>query len=348
MTNSSKIAFITGITGQDGALLASQLLDNGWKVYGGFRRGSSNKIWRLDHLDILNEINLIECQLNEPQNLIEILSKIKPNCIYHLAGESFVADSFKYPGVTLEVNTHGTVNLLDAIRLIVPDAKVFFASSSEIFSGGYGSQLVGEEGNKSPGNPYGISKLAAQNFVSLYRERYGLFSCSGILFNHEGPLRGRQYVTRKITYNIARLKTVGGPEFQLGNLDAARDWGAADDYVKAMQLILDLDKPKDFVIATGCLTKVRDFLYEAAMYADFDPVFQGKGLSEKCIDNKSGKVIASVSEKYFRANDTAPLIGNPAKIISETNWGGSKRLDGLIKDMMSIDILRWEKGLTNV
>ncbi len=343
-----KVAFVTGVTGQDGAHLAAHLLRDGWRVYGGFRRGSSNKTWRIEQLGIAKKIELVECPLSEPQHIIEIFQSIRPDHVYNLAGESFVADSFKYPGVTLEVNTHGTLNILDAARLVSPESRLFFASSSEVFGRGGVTGPCDESTLCRPSNPYGISKLAAQNFVSLYRESYGLFACSGILFNHEGPLRGREFVTRKITFNIARLKVKGGPPIELGDMNAARDWGAADDYVEAMRAMLDQPEAKDMVIASGSLTTVREFLRMAASAAGYDPVFEGVGIDEVCTDRQSGMLLAEVSARYFRPHDTPPMYGNPALIESETGWRRKCSLEQMIKEMISADINRWEKGMTNV
>jgi GDPmannose 4,6-dehydratase len=342
------VAFVTGVTGQDGAHLAASLLRDGYSVYGGFRRGSSNKTWRTDHLGITNDINLIEFQLNEPQNLIEILQMIQPDEIYNLAGESFVADSFKYPGVALDANTHGTVNILEAVRLMSPESRLFFASSSEVFGRNPDDSQLNEDSRFRPGNPYAISKLAADCFVRLYREKYGLYACSGILFNHEGPLRGRQFVTRKITYNIARLKLVGGDPIELGDLNAARDWGSAIDYVEAMRLMLNIDQPQDFVISTGRLSTVRDWLGLAASAAGFDPVFEGQGATEVCVDKVSGKKIAIVAERYFRPYDTAALAGDPAKITQATAWEQTRNLHQIVEEMVIEDSSRRERGQTDV
>jgi len=348
MTENSPVAFITGVTGQDGAHLADLLLKKGYRVCGGFRRGDSNKTWRIDYLGITDKIELIDFQLNEPKNLIEILQRIKPDEIYNLAGESFVADSFKYPGVTLDANVHGSLNILDAVRLISPASRVFFASSSEIFGRNPKDSLLNEDSPFQPGNPYAISKLAADYFVKLYREEYGLFACSGILFNHEGPLRARQFVPRKITYNIARLKVNGGEPFELGDLNAARDWGSAIDYVEAMRLMLALDQPQDFVIATGKLATVRDLLELSALAAGFDPVFEGEGNNEICADKLSGMCIAKVSERFFRPHDTPPLVGNPSRIESITGWHRSMDIQTMIGEMVEIDIDRWKRGITDV
>lgn len=343
----TKVALVLGITGQDGAHLASHLLDNGWTVYGGFRRGSSNKTWRMDYLGIRKHLNLVECQLSELQNLFEILNKVQPAEVYNLAGESFVADSFKYPGFTVEVNTLGALNILEAVRLASPDSRLFCASTSEIF-GRSGTGLLNEKTECTPVNPYGISRLAAQHFARLYRERHGLYACSGILFNHEGPLRGREYVTRKIAFNIARLKVQGGEPMELGNLDAARDWGAAQDYVVAMRAMLALDTPEDLVIATGRLTTVREALQHAALAAGFSPVFDEEGMDEICVDERTGTVLARVSEKYFRPYDTPAMAGDASRIRQLTGWPGSRSIEQLIADMVEADIERWGAGITNV
>ncbi|NIO43198.1 MAG: NAD-dependent epimerase/dehydratase family protein [Burkholderiales bacterium] len=343
-----KVAFVTGVTGQDGAHLAKRLLDEGWTVYGGFRRGSSNKTWRMNYLGIDKRVTLVECQLNELQNIIEILQTAQPTRIYNLAGESFVADSFKYPGVTLEINAIGTLNVLEAVKLVAPQARVFCASSSEIFKPRTDGQLLEENSICAPSNPYGISKLAGQNFVRLYRERYNLFACSGILFNHEGPLRGREYVTRKIAFNIARLKVEGGPPMALGDLNASRDWGAAIDYVGAMQAMLEIDHPEDLIVATGRLTTVREFLGMAARAAGYDPVFEGGGLEETCVDARSGTVLAQVASRYFRAHDTPPLSGDASRLRKLTGWVGSRTIETLAEEMVAADVDRWKKGITNV
>lgn len=347
-TEKPKVAFIIGVTGQDGALMADCLLKRGWRVYGGFRRGATHKTWRLDFLGITKKIDLVECQLSESQNLIELLQRIQPDAIYNLAGESFVADSFKYPSVTFETNTLGTLNILEAARLVSPHSRLFFASSSEVFGRDHATTSCSESSTCNPSNPYGISKLAAQHFVSLYRERYGLYACSGILFNHESPLHGRAFVTRKITFNIARLKTEGGQAMELGDLNAARDWGAASDYVIAMGAMLALDRPQDMVIASGTLTTVRDFLRLSAMAAGFDPIFEGSGVDEVCADRVTGMKLAEVSPRYFRPYDTPPIPGDPSLIESMTGWRRTKNLSQIVEEMVNVDIDRWKHGMTNV
>ena len=346
MINKSKpVALVTGVTGQDGAYLADLLLRRGYDVYGGFRRGATNKIWRLDYLGITKNVKLLEFQLNEPLNLTDILQKIQPDEIYHLAGESMVSDSFKYPSVTLNANANGTLNMLEAVRIISPKSKIFFASSSEIFGSNNFENLLTEHSPLQPGNPYAISKLTADFFIKMYRDKYNIFACSGILFNHESPLRGLQFVTRKITSNIAKLKMNDmSLPIELGDLSASRDWGSAIDYVMAMKLMLEQDEPKDFIIATGMLSSVRECLRLSALNAGFDPLFEGHGLEEICVDSVSGRVIAKVVGRYFRESDTPPLAGNPAKIELETGWVRTKNFQQLLQEMLVADISRLKIG----
>jgi GDPmannose 4,6-dehydratase len=346
-SKSKRSAFITGVTGQDGAHLAELLLRKGYEVYGGFRRGT-NKTWRLDYLGITEKINLIEFQLNEHQNIVAVFKEFQFDEIYHLAAEGFVADSYKYPIFTLEANTLATCNMLEAAKLVSPNSRMFFASSSEIFGSGHYKDKLSEHAVPNPNNPYAISKLAADFFIKMYRENYGMFVTSGILFNHEGPLRSRQFVTRKITYNIARLKKEGGKPFSLGNLDASKDWGAAVDFVEAMRLILQADVPQDYIVSSGELTSVRELLSLAAVSAGFTPFFKGEGANEICEDKNSGLVLATVSERYFRAHETPPLIGDSSKIKLLTGWNKTMDIKQIIEDMVSADIDRWERGITNV
>lgn len=346
--DASKKALVIGATGQDGAHLAKNLLDNGWQVYCGFRRGSASKTWRLRELDILEKVNLVNINIDEPFNLNDVLKSVQPDQIYHLAGESFVADSFIHPVTTIQANTMGTLNLLEAIRHTVPEAKLFFASSSEIFAPTESAQLLNENSLKKPANPYGISKMTAQDLVRLYRDTYGLFAAVGIMFNHEGPLRGRSFVTRKISFNLARLKLDNGAPIELGSFSSARDWGSAEDYTRAMAAILELDSPDDFVFATGTLTSVRDFLRFSAVSAGFDPVFEGTAEMEKCVDKVTGRLIAEVSKHYFRPFDTSARAGDASKLTESLQWTGSRSVEKIADEMIQADIERRIKGNTNV
>jgi GDPmannose 4,6-dehydratase len=340
-------ALILGATGQDGAHLAQHLIKDGWKVYCGFRRGSNAKTWRLEHLEILDKVQLININIDEPFNLVDVLTSIKPNQIYHLAGESFVADSFVHPVTTIQANALGTLNVLEAIRHTLPKTKLFFASSSEVFGSLNKGEALNEDSLLRPSNPYGISKLTAQQLVRMYRETYDLDATVGILFNHEGPLRGRNFVTRKISYNIARLKINNDDAFELGSLSASRDWGAAEDYTKAMIMTLDIEA-NDYVFATGKLTSVREFLKYSAIAGGFDPVFEGEGILENCVDKPTGRLLARVSERYFRPYDTSARVGNVSKLMRNIQWQGSRSVEKIATEMVLADIDRIKKGITNV
>lgn len=344
----SKKALILGATGQDGAHVAAHLIAAGWEVYGGFRRGSSSKVWRLEHLELADKVRLVNINIDEPYNLIDTFKQIQPDHIYHFAGESFVADSFVHPVTTFEANSIGVLYVLEAMRHTVPNAKLFFASSSEIFGSVPTGVLLDENSTMSPSNPYGISKMTAQHMVRMYRDTYGLHASVGMLFNHEGPLRARSFVTRKVTYNLARLKLRGGAPIELGQFNSARDWGAAEDYTRAMIEVLDLDQPDDFVFATGKLTSVREFLSAAAVAIGFDPVFEGQGKDEVCVHKSTGMQLAHVSERYFRSFDTSARAGDSSKLKKRIGWQGSRPIEDIAVQMVQTDIDRWEKGITNV
>ncbi|MCB2107220.1 MAG: GDP-mannose 4,6-dehydratase [Rhodobacteraceae bacterium] len=339
---------ILGVTGQDGALLAAQLLSAGWKVLGGFRRGHASKLWRLEELGVLERITLVNLNLHEPHQLVELLAAHRPDAIYHLAGESFVADSFQQPRSIIETNALGTLNVLEAIRLSVPDAALFFASSAEIYGAPRDNTPLDENSPYRPTNPYGLSKLTAQHLVAIYREQHGLRAVNGILFNHESPYRARNFVTRKITYNLARLHVDGGAPMQLGDLSSGRDWGSAIDYAAAMPMTLATSPPQDYVFATGRATTVKAFLTMAAEAAGFDPHFDGEGIATTCRDRKSGLMLATVAPQYFRKFDTPPLIGNPAHLKLAVGFKGSREIVAIATEMVQADIDRRKRGAVNV
>ena len=343
-----KKAIITGITGQDGAHLSNQLLQEGVQVFGTFRRGSHHKTWRLDELGITDKLTLIEAQLSEPINLVTILNEIQPDFVFHLAGASFISDSFRYPVSAFELNTIGTANLLEACKVACKGAKIFFASSSEIFGGSKQNLPLNEESLSLPLNPYGVSKLAANQLVKIYRDCYDMNCCSGILFNHEGPFRSRQFVTRKISFNLARLKLLGGESIKIGNLESKRDWGFAKHYTSGMHQLLERDIIEDMVFATGKLTSVRKFLYTAAECAGFSPLFEGEGLNEICYDRITGKEIAKVSDKYFRKYDTTGLIGDSSKLESALGWKQEASIDLMAEEMVEADLKRVSEGRIDV
>lgn len=344
----AKKAFISGITGQDGAHLSKHLLDAGIQVFGSFRRDSYHKTWRLDELGITEDITFVDAQLNEPMNLANILTEIKPNLIFHLAGISYVSDSFIYPTSAIEANTIGTLNLLEAARISCKDAKIFFASSSEIFGTNPAGSILNENSIANPINPYGVSKLAATQLVKIYRNNHKMNCYSGILFNHEGPFRSRQFVTRKITFNLARLKVTGGMSVELGNLDASRDWGLAENYTLAMLNLLNSENVKDMVFATGKLNSVREFLSLASEAVGFEPVFDGEGINEVCFDRKTGSKIAVVSKKYYRPHDTKNLRGDPANVQKLLSSEEKNVLPFIVTEMIKADLKRVKEGRTDV
>lgn len=341
-------AFITGITGQDGAHLSEILLSKGVRVFGSFRRGSHHKTWRLDELNITQKITLIEAQSNDPIHLIKMLDEIKPNMIFHLSGISFISDSFRYPASALEQNTIGTINLLEASKISCPEAKLFFASSSEIFGSVDNGKLLSQDSEKTPKNPYGVSKLAANQMVKIYRDCFDIQCCSGILFNHEGPFRSRQFVTRKISFNLARLRLLGGAPLELGNFDSSRDWGSAQDYTLGMLKLLELDNLEDVIFASGKLSTVRTFLTLAANECGFNPIFEGDGIKEICVDKNSGKLLARVSEKYFRKFDTCGIAGDSSRLKQITGWTNKKNIENIAREMVQADLERIKKGRVDV
>ena len=348
MASAGKSAFIFGVTGQDGALLAAHLLAEGWTVHGGSRRGHVSKLWRLEELGILDKVNLVNVNLHEPYQVVEAIGTLKPDHVYHLAAESFVADSFHQPHSVIATNVVGTLNVLESMRVAAPRTRLFFASSAEVFGTPPAHGLLDEASPLRPINPYGVSKLAAQNLVKVYRERYGLPAMCGIMFNHESPLRARNFVTRKIPFNVARLKLAGGPAVNLGALDAARDWGSAVDYAGVLPRALGLEAPEDLVFASGRRTTVREFFTYAAAAADYDPVFEGEGAGETCRDRKTGQALAAVSEKYFRPFDTPPLVGNPARLMQRTGFKGSRDVAKVAEEMVAADMKRRRDGMIHV
>ncbi|MEP2777803.1 GDP-mannose 4,6-dehydratase [Parasphingorhabdus sp.] len=310
---------ITGITGQDGGFLARALLERGFEVYGAMRRGSTSKTDRLKELGILEKVKFCTLEVTEFANVQNILNEIRPEYIYNLAAQSFVADSFQFPHYTSEVNYMGVLNILEAMRILKLDAKLYQASTSEM----YGDVLEKPQTEKTPFNPlspYAISKLAAHSLVVNYRQAYDMFATSGILFNHESELRGLEFVTRKITSWLAEIKLQGKDALPLGNLSSVRDWGYAPEYTDMMIKMLDHDQPDDFVISTNTEYTVREFLFMAASEVGFDLKSEGEGVDEKCYDRKTGKLIAYVDPRYFRASDVVYLRGDNSKAQEILGW----------------------------
>jgi len=334
-----KVALITGIRGQDGAYLAKFLLEKGYEVWGADRRSGDYSSWRLKELGIEKDIKFIYLDLLEFSNILRVIEKIKPDEVYNLAAQSFVGVSFEQPILTAEVDAIGPLRLLEAIRTVKPDTKFYQASTSEMF--GKVREIPQKEDTPFyPRSPYGVAKVFAHWITVNYRESYNMFACSGMLFNHESPLRGVEFVTRKITYTLARIKYGLADKLILGNLDAKRDWGYAPEYVEAIWLMLQQPQPDDYIIATGETHTVREFVEEAAKIAGFEIEWEGKGLNEKGIDRKSGKVLVEVSQEFYRPAEVDLLIGDPTKAKQKLGWQPRTKFNELVKIMMEADLAR--------
>ena len=342
-----KSALITGITGQDGAYLAQLLLEKGYKVFGAYRRTSSVNFWRIEELGITSHPNLhlIEYDLTDLSGNIRVLKETKVTEVYNLAAQSFVGVSFEQPIMTAEVTGLGPLNLLEAIRIVDPSIRFYQASTSEMFGK---VQTIPQVENTPfyPRSPYGVAKLYAHWMTVNYRESYGIFGTSGILFNHESPLRGREFVTRKITDSIAKIKLGKLDILELGNLDAKRDWGFAKDYVEGMWRMLQADKPDNYVLATNRSETVRDFVTMAAKAVGFDLIWEGQSENEIAIDRVSRKVLVRVNAKFYRPAEVDLLIGNPEKAKLELGWEPKTTLEQLCAMMVETDMRRNETGFS--
>ncbi len=340
-----KKAIITGITGQDGAYLAELLLNLGYKVYGTYRRTSSVNIWRIKELNIHQHANLelIEYDLTDQSAAIRMVQNIAPDEIYNLAAQSFVGVSFEQPITTANITPLGAVHLLEAIRIVDTKIKFYQASTSEMF--GLVQQVPQTEDTKFyPRSPYGVAKLYAHWMVVNYRESYDMFACSGILFNHESPLRGLEFVTRKITDGAAKIKLGLLDTLELGNLDAKRDWGYAKEYVKGMHLMLQADQADDYVLATNRTESVRDFVTMAFKAADIKIQWRGQDLDEVGVCAQSGKVCVRINPKYHRPAEVDLLVGNPQKALDQLGWQPDTSLEELCEKMVKADIRRNQSG----
>lgn len=336
-----KKAIITGITGQDGAYLAQLLLEKGYVVYGTYRRTASVNFWRIEELEIHNHPNLhlIEYDLTDQANTIKMVSDIRPQEIYNLAAQSFVGVSFTQPLATAHITGLGCVHLLEAIRIIDPTIKFYQASTSEMF--GLVQEIPQKESTPFyPRSPYGVAKLYAHWMVVNYRESYNIFASSGILFNHESPLRGREFVTRKITDSVAKIKLGKLDCLELGNMDAKRDWGYAKDYVEGMYLMLQASAPDTFVLATNRTETVRDFVTMAFKAAGIELAFSGKDEQETAVDIATGKTIVKVNPKFYRPAEVDLLIGDPQKAKEVLKWEPKTTLEELCSMMVKEDIRR--------
>ncbi|MBN9617387.1 MAG: GDP-mannose 4,6-dehydratase [Acidobacteriales bacterium 59-55] len=338
-----KKALITGVTGQDGAYLAEFLLAKGYEVHGIKRRSSLFNTGRIDHIyeDPHNpspHFILHYGDLTDSSSLIHIVQKVQPDEIYNLGAQSHVQVSFEQPEYTADADALGPLRLLEAIRILGLEKKTKFyqASTSELYG------LVQEIPQKEttpfyPRSPYAVAKMYAYWICVNYREAYGIYACNGILFNHESPLRGETFVTRKITRGLARIKVGLQNELYLGNLDSKRDWGHARDYVEMQWLMLQQEKPQDFVIATGQQYSVRDFVQRCAKILELDLTWQGSGIDEKATD-KQGNVVVAVDPRYFRPTEVETLLGDPAKAHRELGWTPRTSFDQLVEEMVASDL----------
>ncbi|KAF1086053.1 GDP-mannose 4,6-dehydratase [Sporotomaculum syntrophicum] len=340
-----KTAIITGITGQDGAYLAELLLGKGYIVYGTYRRTSSVNFWRIEELGIAKHpnLNLVEYDLTDLSSAIRLLQKTEAAEVYNLAAQSFVALSFDQPITTAEITGLGVLNLLEAIRIVNPRIRFYQASTSEMF-GKVQSIPQNEETPFYPRSPYGVAKLFAHWSAINYRESYDIFACNGILFNHESPLRGLEFVTRKITDAAAKIKLGQLDCLELGNLDAKRDWGYAKEYVQGMWLMLQASQPDTYVLATNRTATVRDFVRMAFRAVGIELTFHGEGIEETAIDTASGKTLVRVNPEFYRPAEVDILLGDPSKAKRQLGWESRTSLEELCRMMVEADLRRNERG----
>jgi len=342
-----KTAIITGITGQDGAYLTELLLSKGYDVYGTYRRTSSVNFWRMEDLGVLGHSNLhlVEHDLTDLSSSIRLLEKSGAEEVYNLAAQSFVGVSFDQPITTANITGVGALNLLEAIRTVNRSARFYQASTSEMFGLVQAVPQI-ETTSFYPRSPYGVAKLFAHWTTVNYRESYGIFGSSGILFNHESPLRGREFVTRKITDSVAKIKLGKLDCLQLGNLDAKRDWGFAKEYVDGMWRMLQIDEPDTFVLATNRTETVRDFVRMAFKAAEIDLEFSGHDEHEIAVDAATGKKVVEVSRQFYRPAEVDLLIGDPAKAKDKLGWEPTTTLEELCAMMVEADMRRNQSGFS--
>ncbi len=342
-----KKALITGITGQDGVYLAQLLLDKGYRVYGTYRRTSSVNFWRIEELGIQNypNLELVEYDVTDVGASIRLMQNCQPDEVYNLAAQSFVGVSFEQPLTTSKITGLGVLSLLEAIRIVNPKIRFYQASTSEMFGK---VQAIPQDENTPfyPRSPYGVAKLYAHWMTVNYRESYDIFACSGILFNHESPLRGREFVTRKITDSVAKIKLGKLNVLELGNLDARRDWGYAKEYVEGMWRILQAEDPDTFVLAQNQTHTVRDFVNLAFEAADMALEWRGKNEYEEAVCARTGNLLVKVNPKFYRPAEVDMLIGNPGKANAKLGWETKTTLEELCRMMVEVDLMRNEHGFS--
>ena len=332
----NKTAFITGISGQDGAYLSQLLLNKGYRVIGGERRTASSQLWRLKELNLEKDIEICDFELSEFTNIYRNIERYKPDEFYNLAAQSFVASSFEMPTMTSDITGVGVSRVLEAIKQINPKIKFYQASSSEMF-GKVAETPQNENTPFYPRSPYAVAKLFGHWMTVNYREAYNMFACSGILFNHESPLRGEQFVTRKITLGLSNILQNNQEFLELGNIDSKRDWGFAGDYVKAMHLMLQMNKPDDYVVSTGKTHSVRDFINFACKTLNIDLIWEGNGLNEVGIDKKNNKTIIKINPKYYRPSEVDILLGDSSKSRKILKWEPETTFEELVEMMLTAD-----------
>lgn len=340
----SSTAIVTGITGQDGAYLAELLLEKGYTVYGTYRRTSSVNFWRIEELGIQDHPNLqlVEYDLTDLSSSIRLMQQCKPREVYNLAAQSFVGVSFDQPVTTAEITGLGVVNLLEAIRIVDPTIRFYQASTSEMF--GKVQEVPQTESTPFyPRSPYGAAKLYAHWMTINYRESYDIFATSGILFNHESPLRGIEFVTRKITDGVARIKLGKQQRLELGNLDAKRDWGFAKEYAEGMWRMLQADTPDIFVLATNRTESVRDFVTLAFKAVDIELRWEGQNEGEYAVNVANGETVVVVNPRFYRPAEVELLIGSPAKAQKELGWTPLTTLEELCRMMVKADLARLQR-----
>lgn len=331
-----KKAFITGITGQDGAYLAKLLLEKGYEVHGGVRRISQPEITRLTSLGIAEDIELHDFDLLEQNSMFRVIRDVEMDEFYNLAAQSFVGASWELPVYTADADGMAVVRILDTLRTLRPDCRFYQASTSEMF--GLVQEVPQTETTRLyPRSPYGAAKVYGHYITMNYRESFGLHASSGILFNHESPLRGKEFVTRKITLGLAALARGGNAPVELGNMDARRDWGFAGDYVDGMWRMLQQDVADDYVLATGVTTTIRDFFTFAAEALGMDLDWSGEGETETATDRKTGKLVMKVNPKFYRPAEVDLLIGNPQKAVEKLGWKATVNIRELASMMALSD-----------
>lgn len=343
----TKKALITGITGQDGAYLAELLLNKGYTVVGTFRRVVTTNFWRIEELGIRNHPNLHleEFDLTDMGSAIRLIQRVEPDEIYNLAAQSFVGVSFDQPSTTSQITGIGVLNLLEAIRIVNPKIRFYQASTSEMF--GKVQEIPQRETTPFwPRSPYGVAKLYGHWMTINYRESYDIFGSSGILFNHESPLRGLEFVTRKITDSVAKIKQGKLDCLELGNLDAKRDWGYAKDYVEGMWRILQADEPDTYVLATNRTETVRGFVSMAFKAAGIELRFEGSDEKEVAVDTENNRILVRISSKFYRPAEVELLIGDPSKAKSLLGWEAKTSLEQLCTMMVEADLARNAKGMS--